>query len=356
MYGTPAPSGESDEVPLELSVTPQQVWIAIFGALFNAPFPLIVTFLCRKKIILRKMKLERKLKVMKMWRVKAKIGMGIGGFYLGFCIFFLFMFSVTMKGDAILKWMVTAFTQLFNKFMITPLAIFFIIACLLVASKHTSRLDGLLLMFPEISSLSGTDPRQQKNLQKFFQKKRQLKLQKQLNSIDTELKELSGKGSDKPKSALSAMKEKALAAQKTLTKKINAKRNKPKTLEEEIEEKKQKDAERAEKNRKKSMKSVGGLTNDLSIKEMISSQLEKENAEDKKKREEKYNNRNKWAKIKVMTKIGGMQKSAADQEADAERRRQQAEKEAQSSESEGDVDPFITGKTIGIPKEHQEKR
>merc|ERR1711988_1520317 len=102
------------------------------------------------------------------------------------------MFSVTMKGDAILKWMVTAFTQLFNKFMLTPLAIFFIIACLLVASKHSSRLDGLLLMFPEISSMSGTNQREQKNLQKFYQKKRQLKLQKQLNSIDNELKTLHG--------------------------------------------------------------------------------------------------------------------------------------------------------------------
>jgi cysteine-rich repeat protein len=354
MYGTPSPSGESDEVPLELTVTPEQIWIAIFGALFNAPFPLIVTFLCRKKIILRKMKLERKLKVMKMWRVKAKIGMGIGGFYLGFCIFFLFMFSVSMKGDAILKWMVTAFTTLFNKFMLTPLAVFFVIACLLVASKHTSRLDGLLLMFPEISSLSGTDPRQQKNLQKFFQKKRQLKLQKQLNSIDTELQTLTGKGKDAPASKIAKLKAKALEAQKKVNDKINhiGKPKKPKTLDEEIEEKKRKEAERLEKVKKKSLKATEHLTGDLSLKEQIAAQIDKEHADEKKKKTERLQNRSKWAKIRVMNKVGNMQKSAAESEADAERRRQQAEREAQSSESEGDVDPYITQKTLGIPKEH----
>lgn len=80
-FPMPSPSGEADEVPMEVVPEQESIMKGIFGILFNAPFPIAVTFLCRKKVILRKMKLERKLKVMKMWRLKSAIGMAFGGFF-----------------------------------------------------------------------------------------------------------------------------------------------------------------------------------------------------------------------------------------------------------------------------------
>lgn len=44
-------------------------------------------------------------------------------------------------------------------------------------------------MFPQLASMAGTDVAAQKNLHKYWQKKRQFKLQKHLNSIDGQLEE-----------------------------------------------------------------------------------------------------------------------------------------------------------------------
>merc|ERR1719379_2155667 len=122
-YGMPNPGGESDDVPFGISVTPQQIFIAIYGLIFNAPFPLFVTLMCRKKVVLRKMKIEKKLRTMRIWKWKSKIGMTVGATYMSFCFFYLFMFSVSMKGDAILGWIVTCATSMTQKFVFAPLMV-----------------------------------------------------------------------------------------------------------------------------------------------------------------------------------------------------------------------------------------
>merc|ERR1719428_1829594 len=135
-----------------------------------------------------------------------------------------------------------------------------------------------------------------------------------------------------------------------------------------IERRKQAEADARDRERQKTLAKFQKFTKDTTIQMLLTKQAEAEARKEHRKKELKAEARKtgreaaagNWKKVAAMQKLAGASalnkiKKASTENAglsdeEVERKRQDAEKDAASSSSEGEMDPWIEMKTMGVQR------
>ncbi|CEL91852.1 unnamed protein product [Vitrella brassicaformis CCMP3155] len=145
------PSGQE----VQVRVTFRTVWVGIFSICLSAFMSILLAQLFLKKVYYDRKTVEQKVAIMRTWHRKHVAGVIIAVAFQLFCIFYLFMFVVTVDQQQVIDWLISGVLGLGQRFIITPIIMIAATALLLWWSTRSDRFDGIFLMLPKLANFTG---------------------------------------------------------------------------------------------------------------------------------------------------------------------------------------------------------